>query len=224
MGLKVAHPDAAHPLLERLGALPATPRAVLTTPQVRAAVAASLDAGEIWDEDALDADELAEVVLGLVREADLAPGDEPWLGALALPDEDGELTPAGELLLPGSPLASVIREDEVPYVDAELADRWGAQPLTACGVLAEFQLVRATDVVLDPDELEPREGTSPSPTTRACWTRWTCGARTSSTSSPTLRCRPWPRNSSRSGTSTWSTTTAGPRPWPCSRSPRCAMR
>ncbi|MEV6729768.1 molecular chaperone Hsp90 [Streptomyces sp. NPDC051364] len=158
MGLKVAHPDAAHPLLERLGALPATPRAVLTTPQVRAAVAASLDAGEIWDEDALDADELAEMVLGLVREADLAPGDEPWLGALALPDEDGELTPAGELLLPGSPLASVIREDEVPYVDAELADRWGAQPLTACGVLAEFQLVRATDVVLDPDELEPRDG------------------------------------------------------------------
>ncbi|MCX5147089.1 DUF505 domain-containing protein [Streptomyces sp. NBC_00320] len=158
VGLKVAHPDAAHPLLERLGALPATPRAILTTPQVRAAVAASLDAGEIWDEDALDADELAEVVLGLVREADLAPGDEPWLGALALPDEDGELTPAGELLLPGSPLASVIREDEVPYVDAELADRWGAQPLTACGVLAEFQLVRATDVVLDPDELEPREG------------------------------------------------------------------
>ncbi|MFI5667023.1 sacsin N-terminal ATP-binding-like domain-containing protein [Streptomyces sp. NPDC051704] len=158
MGLKVAHPDAAHPLLERLGALPATPRAVLTTPQVRAAVAASLDAGEIWDEDALDADELAEMVLGLVREADLAPGDEPWLGALALPDEDGELTPAGELLLPGSPLASVIREDEVPYVDGELAERWGAQPLTACGVLATFQLVRATDVVLDPDELEPRDG------------------------------------------------------------------
>ncbi|MER6780023.1 MULTISPECIES: sacsin N-terminal ATP-binding-like domain-containing protein [unclassified Streptomyces] len=158
MGLKVAHPDAAHPLLERLGALPATPRAVLTTPQVRAAVAASLDAGEFWDEDALDADELAEVVLGLVREADLAPGDEPWLGALALPDEDGELTPAGELLLPGSPLASVIREDEVPYVDGELAEKWGAQPLTACGVLATFQLVRATDLVLDPDELEPREG------------------------------------------------------------------
>ncbi|MFE5807287.1 sacsin N-terminal ATP-binding-like domain-containing protein [Streptomyces sp. NPDC056491] len=160
LGLKVAHPDAAHPLLEKLGALPATARAVLTTPQVRAAVAASLDAGEIWDEDAdtLDADELAEVVLGLVRDADLAPGDEPWLGALALPDEDGELVPAGELLLPGSPLASVIRKDEVPYVDADLAERWGAGPLTACGVLAAFQLVRAADVVLDPDELEPREG------------------------------------------------------------------
>ncbi|MFD4870616.1 sacsin N-terminal ATP-binding-like domain-containing protein [Streptomyces sp. NPDC058412] len=160
LGLKVAHPDAAHPLLEKLGALPATARAVLTTPQVRAAVAGSLDAGEVWDEDAdtLDADELAEVVLGLARDADLAPGDEPWLGALALPDEDGELVPAGELLMPGSALASVIREDEVPYVDAELAQRWGEGPLTACGVLATFQLVRATDVVLDPDELEPREG------------------------------------------------------------------
>ncbi|MFE9405899.1 sacsin N-terminal ATP-binding-like domain-containing protein [Streptomyces sp. NPDC006530] len=158
LGLKVAHPDAAHPLLEKLGALPATPRAVLTTPQVRAAVAASLDSGEIWDEDALDADELAETVLTLVREANLAPGDEPWLGALALPDEDGELAPAGELLLPGSPFTDVVREGELAEVDRELAERWGEQPLTACGVLATFALVRTTDVVLDPDELEPREG------------------------------------------------------------------
>ncbi|MFF5975516.1 sacsin N-terminal ATP-binding-like domain-containing protein [Streptomyces sp. NPDC012769] len=160
LGLKVAHPDAAHPILEKLGAVPATPRAVLTTPQVRAAVAASLDAGEIWDEDAdtLDADELAETVLALVRDADLGPGDEPWLGALALPDEDGELAPAGELVLPGSPFASVMREGELALVDAELAERWGEQPLAACGVLANFQLVRAADLVLDPDELEPREG------------------------------------------------------------------
>ncbi|QNP71994.1 molecular chaperone Hsp90 [Streptomyces roseirectus] len=159
LGLKVAHEDAAHPLLEKLGALPATPRAVLTTPQVRAAVAASLDDdGGAWDEDAPDAEELADTVLALVREAGLEPGDEPWLGALALPDEDGELVPAGELVLPGSPFASVIREGELAEVDAELADKWGEQPLTACGVLATFALVRATDVVLDPDELEPREG------------------------------------------------------------------
>lgn len=157
LGLKVAHPDAAHPLLEKLGALPATPRAVLTTPQVRAAVAGSLDAGEIWDEDALDGDELVETVLTLVRDADLAPGDEPWLGALALPDEDGELAPAGELVLPGSPFAAVMREGELAHCDADLAARWGKQALTACGVLATFALVRATDVVLDPDELEPRD-------------------------------------------------------------------
>ncbi|MGW5735478.1 MULTISPECIES: sacsin N-terminal ATP-binding-like domain-containing protein [Streptomyces] len=158
LGLKVAHPDAVHPLLEKLGALPATPRAVLTTPQVRAAVAASLD-DDTWDEDALDAEELADIVLALVRDANLAPGDEPWLGALALPDdEDGELTPAGELVLPGSPFAQVMREDELAAVDTELAERWGEQPLAACGVLATFALVRATDVVLDPDELEPRDG------------------------------------------------------------------
>ncbi|MEU8762224.1 molecular chaperone Hsp90 [Streptomyces sp. NPDC048659] len=165
LGLKVAHPEAAHPLLEKLGALPATPRAVLTTPQVRAAVAASLDAGEIWDEDAdtLDAEELAETVLALVRDAGLAPGDEPWLGALALPDEDGETAPAGELVMPGSPFAAVMREGELAFVDQDLADRWGPGPLAACGVLADFALVRAADLVLDPDELEPREGDYPEP-------------------------------------------------------------
>ncbi|WP_369366208.1 sacsin N-terminal ATP-binding-like domain-containing protein [Streptomyces sp. CG4] len=159
LGLKVAHADAAHPLLEKLGALPATPRAVLTTPQVRAAVAASLDDEGIgWEEDAPDAEELADTVLGLVRDAGLEPGEEPWLGALALPDEDGELAPAGELVLPGSPFTRVIREDELAAVDHDLAEKWGEQPLAACGVLANFALVRATDVVLDPDELEPREG------------------------------------------------------------------
>ncbi|MFF7211284.1 sacsin N-terminal ATP-binding-like domain-containing protein [Streptomyces sp. NPDC008238] len=159
LGLKVADPQAAHPLLEKLGATPATPRAVLTTPQVRAAVAASLDADDAWDEDApaLDAEELAEVVLGLVRAANLAPGDEPWLAALALTDDEGELAPAGELVLPGSAFEQVIREGELGSVDADLAARWGEQPLTAVGVLATFALVRATDVVLDPDELEPRE-------------------------------------------------------------------
>lgn len=160
LGLKVAHPAAAHPLLEKLGALPATARAVLTTPQVRAAVAASMDddGGLDWERDALDADELADTVLALARDAALEPGDEPWLGALALRDEDGELAPAGELVFPGSAFARVIREDELAMVEGELADRWGEQPLSACGVLAGFALVRATDVVLDPDELDPREG------------------------------------------------------------------
>ncbi|EME99851.1 molecular chaperone Hsp90 [Streptomyces mobaraensis NBRC 13819 = DSM 40847] len=163
LGLKIAHPAAAHPLLEKLGATPSSPRAVLTTPQVRAAVAHSLDAAESWDEDALDPDELADTVLALVRDANLAPGDEPWLAALALPDEDGELAPAGELVLPGSPFEQVIRPGELAACDAALAERWGGQPLTAVGVLADFALVRATDVVLDPDELEPRDGDFPEP-------------------------------------------------------------
>ncbi len=174
LGLKVAHPDAVHPLLEKLGATPAAPRAVLTTPQVRAAVANSLDA----DEDAYDiledelapgagvplgAEELAETVLGLVRDANLTAGDEPWLAALALPDEDGELAPAGELVLPGSDFERIIRAGELAGCDAELARRWGEQPLAAVGVLATFALVRAADVVLDPDELEPRDSDFPEP-------------------------------------------------------------
>jgi hypothetical protein len=159
LGLRVAHADAAHPLLERLGAAPAHPRAVLTTPQVRAAVAASIDDDRaVWDDETgLDAGELADTVLGLARAAGLAPGDEPWLSALALPDEDGELAPAGELVLPGSALESVLREGELAAVDAELADRWGEQPLTAVGVLATFAMVHAADVVLDPDDLDPRD-------------------------------------------------------------------
>ncbi|MEU2507984.1 molecular chaperone Hsp90 [Streptomyces sp. NPDC007863] len=165
LGLKVAHPEAVHPLLEKLGALPATPHAVLTTPQVRGAVAHSLESADMWDLDApeLDADELVEIVLGLVRDADLEPGDEPWLGALALPDDEGELAPAGELVMPYSPFAAVMREGELAYVDGELADRWGTRPLAACGVLAHFALVRANDLVLDPDDLEPRVGDFPEP-------------------------------------------------------------
>ncbi|MFW6694350.1 sacsin N-terminal ATP-binding-like domain-containing protein [Streptomyces sp. MAR4 CNX-425] len=168
LGLRVADPVAAHPVLEQLGAVPATPRAVLTTPQVRAAVAGSLDAGEVWfdegpEQGAPGPEELADIVLGLVRDARLAPGDEPWLGALALPDEDGEPAPAGELVYPGSPFAGVIRPGELALCDPGLVERWGEEPLTAVGVQAHFALVRAGDVVLDPDELEPRDADYPEP-------------------------------------------------------------
>ena len=168
LGLRVADPVAAHPVLEQLGAVPATPRAVLTTPQVRAAVAGSLDAGEVWfdegpEQGAPGPEELADIVLGLVRDARLAPGDEPWLAALALPDEDGEPAPAGELVYPGSPFAAVIRPGELAACAADLVERWGEEPLTAVGVQADFVLVRAEDVVLDPDELEPRDAAYPEP-------------------------------------------------------------
>ncbi|NJQ06386.1 molecular chaperone Hsp90 [Streptomyces lonarensis] len=162
LGLRVAHPEAVHPLLEKLGAAPATGRAVLETPQVRALVTAAHD-GELWDEDAPDAAELAGLVLGLVADAELAPGDLPWLAALPLPDEDGELTPAYELVLPGSPFQQVIREGELAACDEAFAERWGEGPLTAVGVQAGFPLVRATDVVLDPDELVPGDSDVPEP-------------------------------------------------------------
>ena len=66
LGLRVVHPDAVHPLLERLGARPVTARAVLADEAVRDLVDASLDAE--------DADELADAVLALV----LACRPPPW--------------------------------------------------------------------------------------------------------------------------------------------------
>lgn len=112
LGLRVVHPDAAHPLLSRLGALDAEPRAVLEDPRVRAAVEAAGDVLEDPLVDGLDrergAGPLADAVLALVGGAGLAAGDLPWLAALPLPADDGTWRPAGELLVPGGPLAQVV--------------------------------------------------------------------------------------------------------------------
>nr|WP_034518027.1 hypothetical protein [Actinomadura rifamycini] len=141
LGLRFVHPDAVHPLLRRLGAVEAGPRAVLGDPAVRAAVEESFDA------DAPEA--VAEAVLGLVAAGPVDPGDEPWLAELALPGDDGEPYPAGELLLPGSPLRGLMADD-APFgvVDGALLDRWGAEVLAAAGVLDGFALARGEDVDL----------------------------------------------------------------------------
>ncbi|MBE1533554.1 sacsin N-terminal ATP-binding-like domain-containing protein [Actinomadura algeriensis] len=152
LGLRFVHPDAVHPLLRRLGAVEAGPRAVLADPAVRAAVEESFDAEE--------PEAVAEAVLGLVAAGPVDPGDEPWLAELALPGDDGELYPAGELLLPGSPLRGVMADD-APFgvVDGELFDRWGAETLAAAGVLDGFALARGEDVDLTAlaDEAETLE-------------------------------------------------------------------
>ena len=139
LGLRIVHPDAVHPLLLRLGAAEAGPRGVLTDAATRAAVAAS------YDEE--DPEPIAEAVLTLVARARLRPGEEPWLAELALPGDDGETYPAGELLLPGAPLGAVVAGD-APFgvVDAGLVARHGAATLEAAGVLRTFALVRADDV------------------------------------------------------------------------------
>ncbi|HEY5356500.1 MAG TPA: hypothetical protein VIJ82_02190 [Streptosporangiaceae bacterium] len=147
LGLRVVHPGAAHPLLARLGAVEATPRGVLTDPAVQAAVEAS------YDEE--DPGPVAEAVLGLVAAGHLRPGEEPWLADLALPGSDGEWYPAGELLLPGGPLAGVVAAD-TPFgtVDPAVLGRHGAATLEAVGVLSSFGLLVARDVPLDAPDLD----------------------------------------------------------------------
>ncbi|TDD26732.1 hypothetical protein E1287_36000 [Actinomadura sp. KC06] len=141
LGLRFVHPEAVHPLLTRLGAVEAGPRAVLADAAVRAAAEESFEAD--------DPDAVAEAVLGLVAAARLDPGEEPWLAELSLPGDDGELYPAGELLLPESPLRALMADD-APFgvVDGELLERWGAETLTAVGVLDGFALAKGEDVNL----------------------------------------------------------------------------
>jgi len=153
LGLRLVDPAAVHPLLERLGAMPATPHTVLHDPAVRAAVVASYDVA-VGGPDAVDqgGGGVADAVLSLVAAAGVQPGEAPWLADLALPADDGEPYPAGELLLPDGPLAEVVSAD-APFgvVAGELVRRWGPAVLEAAGVLASFALLREEDVPLDPE-------------------------------------------------------------------------
>ena len=147
LGLRVVHPGAVHPLLARLGATKATPRGVLADPAVRALVADSYDSQ--------DPGPIADAVLSLVAAAHLRPGELPWLADLALPGDDGEWYPAGELLIPDGPLAEVVAAD-APFgtVSPEILEGYGAATLEAAGVLSSFGLLAAQDVALDAPDLD----------------------------------------------------------------------
>ncbi|MFC9550420.1 ATP-binding protein [Rhodococcus sp. NPDC056960] len=134
---RLVHPDATHPLLSRLGAKTATAVDLLSDPALRAEIE------DLDPDDAAAAEELSTAVLALAGRAD--PGTLPsWLGQLPLPDVDGELRGADELLLPGAPLAGVLVDDS-PFasVDASFAERVGEDALRAVGVGWGFTVLRA---------------------------------------------------------------------------------
>ncbi|WP_415638924.1 sacsin N-terminal ATP-binding-like domain-containing protein, partial [Prescottella defluvii] len=135
--VRLVHPDAAHPLLDRLGAARATAGDLLSDPALRARIE------DLDYDDPTAATELATAVLSLVGLA--APDTQPgWLGELPLPDSDGELVPADELLLPGAPLADVLDDDSLfGTVDTALVERVGEEPLRALGVGWGFTVMRA---------------------------------------------------------------------------------
>ncbi|AWS49159.1 sacsin N-terminal ATP-binding-like domain-containing protein [Streptosporangium sp. 'caverna'] len=147
LGLRVVHPDAAHPLLLRLGAGEATPRTVLEDALTRSAVSESMNSD--------DPGPVAQAVLALVDAAGLTAGEEPWLADLALRGADGELYPAGELLLAEGALAGLL-DPETHFGTAapELVERYGSRVLAAAGVLDGFAVVNDTDVMIDPDDCD----------------------------------------------------------------------
>ncbi|MFC4013188.1 sacsin N-terminal ATP-binding-like domain-containing protein [Nonomuraea purpurea] len=147
LGLRIVHPEAAHPTLLRLGAAEATPRTILEDPLTKAAVAQSLDSS--------DPEPVAQAVLSLVGAAGLVPGEAPWLAELALRGADGELYPAGELMLADGALAGLLEADtHLGVAAAELEEAYGAGVLAAAGVLDGFAVVQESDVLLDPDDCD----------------------------------------------------------------------
>ncbi len=141
LGLRLADPavcgGVSGELLRGLGALDADPGVLLADP-------------------AVTTDDVPHAaVLALV--AALAPhfaGVPDDLGErLLLPGDDGDLWPATELLLAGGPLAQVVRDD-APFgrLAGEVTAAFDPAVLEAAGVLRTFGVLRAPDVMLDPDD------------------------------------------------------------------------
>ncbi|WP_406053419.1 sacsin N-terminal ATP-binding-like domain-containing protein [Kribbella sp. NBC_00889] len=151
-GVRIVHPEAVDPALERLGALPATPRSLLEDSAVRTAVEHSVDAD--------DPEAIAEAVLSLVAADPSQAEGLWWLSDLVLRDADGELVPANALVIPGSEAAEVLDDEEVAPIDRAVLDRYGLPALEAVGVLATLGLVTASDVALDqlPESLKDLDG------------------------------------------------------------------
>ena len=150
-GIRAVHPGAAHPLLERLGAVRAGSASLLHHPVVRERVLAAGDADDAGLDDGPDGDpQVAEVLLGLVRAAlqdGLPLDEEPWWGEVLLPDDEGELAPARGLVMPGSDAARWFDPDVLPPVGPSTAQRW-TRELPVLGVrtgLTVAQLGAAPD-------------------------------------------------------------------------------
>jgi hypothetical protein len=134
--LRLVHPDAVHPVLERLGARPAGPAELLDA--LRPAVERSVDDAE----DGVDVTGLARAVLLLTGRLAEPATTRPWLSALALPDETGVPRRADELVLPGGALQELLAADApLGMLDPAVVAEHGAAPLQAVGVLDSFAVL-----------------------------------------------------------------------------------
>ncbi|WP_232542264.1 sacsin N-terminal ATP-binding-like domain-containing protein [Nocardia bovistercoris] len=143
---RLVHPEAAHPLLARLGARTATPEDLLSDPALRAEL-----------EEHPDDPDIADAVLRLAASAEprLLP---EWLGQLELPDTEGELRPADELLLPDAPLYPLLVSDTpLGTLAADVVAEYGAQALRAIGVGWDFGVVSEVDPTGPDHDLDDEE-------------------------------------------------------------------
>ncbi|GHF97338.1 MULTISPECIES: sacsin N-terminal ATP-binding-like domain-containing protein [Amycolatopsis] len=154
-GLRLVHPAASHPLLERLGAKHADARELLNADQLRDAVERSVEDVR----SGLDGTTLAGAVLRLI--ADCGDDAPRWAGALALPGTD-TWRRADELVLPTSPLLDIFDEEvfeedgAMDVLDEDFAGDWPQSTLEAAGVLDSFAVV-VDDEPHEPDHDLPGE-------------------------------------------------------------------
>jgi hypothetical protein len=156
-GLRLAAEGVGHPLLDRLGAVPATASAILADPLTGAEIRRRRVDLDEFDPDPGDVLTFGDLIADLVAEAgDGGSAAESSLSGLLLTDADGEPWPAGELLLPGAALARVLADDaDLPTVDERWVDRHGAAVLERIGVRAGFAVVA---VAVPPDPQLPIDG------------------------------------------------------------------
>ena len=147
-GLPVVDPDAVHPLLARLGALPADPDSVLGHPALHNEIRRRHDDLEHGDAepDPLDEEPFTELVLDLIQAGGRTAPDV--LGLVLVTDADGSVWPAGELLAPGAAIAAVLVDDaDLPTVDERWLRRHPPSVLAALGVRDGFRVVTLTGPV-----------------------------------------------------------------------------
>jgi hypothetical protein len=151
--LRVVHPDAAHPLLIRLGAEPAEPSAVLADPALADRVGAMRRELEDFDVEPDEVRSVAGVVLDLLAAGGEA--DSVLLADLVLTDEDGNPWPATEMLVPGAALSDLLDHDvDRVLVEPTWLDRYGKDLLIRAGVRDGFTIVTVAESL--PDALADR--------------------------------------------------------------------
>jgi hypothetical protein len=143
LGVDVVHPEAEHPLLERIGARPFEATAVLDDAFVRRVE----NAVEL---DPVDARQMVVAAASLLAGSGVAPGQLLPLAKLPVPTDDGSWAPAGSVVLPGSGLGAVAADD-VPRLAGDVSAAVPAPAWAALGVLAELTPVTLHDLPLDPE-------------------------------------------------------------------------
>jgi hypothetical protein len=160
--LRIVDPAAAHPLLERLGARSADPDSLLADPGLVAELERIRGDLEDDDPDPDELDDLASVVLDLLAAGgragradraheppaggDFAGAGRALLAEVVLTDTDGQPWPAGELLIPGAPLAALLAPDvDRPVIGREWTDRYPVDVLVAAGVRSGFVVRTVAD-------------------------------------------------------------------------------